>query len=78
MLEVEKTMKEAKVKGFVGGVVGNILKAKVNAAEWLDVNERKEKSLNEYESKFLASEDNFDGKYVYAAATRKRTRITKH
>jgi len=71
-------MKEAKVKGFVGGVVGNILKAKVNAAEWLDVNERKEKSLNEYESKFLASEDNFDGKYVYAAATRKRTRITKH
>jgi hypothetical protein len=62
MLEVEKTMDGAKAKGFVGGVVGDIFKAKVNAAEWLDVNERKDKTLNEYESKFLASLDNFDGK----------------
>jgi hypothetical protein len=74
MIELEGSMENATKKGKVASN-GGVLVAKVEAAQYIDVHERKDMSLNKYE-KYLNSDRAFGGRYQGVERKRKQKNIS--
>jgi hypothetical protein len=74
MIELEGSLENAKKKGTMTSR-GGVLVAKVEAAQYIDVHERKDLSLNKYD-KYLNSDRAFGGRYRGMERKRKQNNIS--
>lgn len=74
MIELEGSLENAKKKGTMTSR-GGVLVAKVEAAQYIDVHERKDLSLNKYD-KYLNSDRAFGGRYRGVECKRKQNNIS--